>query len=257
MITFGEARNRLQIGEIVVTETVHRAGLRLRPHDHASGNINIVLGGAFTETLERKRIDCQRDTVIFKPENTRHANVYSAAGAHCLAVELPALRHIGRIPRVTQSPRARALATSILAELSEPLIVESLVFELLATMDGSEARAGVWLTRARALIEERLAMSFSLSDLAASLGLTPPHIARAFRRAHGVSVGEYIRRRRVAAASRILRTTDMPLVEVAGRTGFTDQSHFTNVFRRLIGMTPAAYRRERSRACKTSPPDYA
>jgi AraC family transcriptional regulator len=57
-------------------------------------------------------------------------------------------------------------------------------------------------------------------------------------------VGTYVRRLRVELAGRWLTDTDLPLAEIALAAGFCDQSHFSNLFRRIIGVTPSHYRRQ-------------
>jgi AraC family transcriptional regulator len=63
-----------------------------------------------------------------------------------------------------------------------------------------------------------------------------------FRAHHGVSVGEYTRRLRLAWAAVELARTDTPLAVIATNAGLADQSHFTRLFRRHLGITPARYR---------------
>ena len=58
------------------------------------------------------------------------------------------------------------------------------------------------------------------------------------------SIGEYLRRLRIDRAAEQLATGSQPLAEIALAAGFADQSHFSNVFRRRVGMSPSAYRRE-------------
>src|SRR5256885_155059 len=80
-------------------------------------------------------------------------------------------------------------------------------------------------------------------------GAHPASLARAFRAHYGLSVGEYGRRLRLAGAAAELAGSETPLAEIAANAGFADQSHFTRVFRRHVGTTPARYRAQaRSRA---------
>jgi AraC-like DNA-binding protein len=68
-------------------------------------------------------------------------------------------------------------------------------------------------------------------------------LARGFRRAFGCSIGDMQRRLRLERALLDLADSAQPLAQVAQRAGFYDQSHFTNLFRRSYGITPARYRR--------------
>ena len=70
----------------------------------------------------------------------------------------------------------------------------------------------------------------------------PVHLAREFRRFQRCTIGEYIRQLRIERACRQLHASDEPLATIASAVGFSDQSHFSRTFKRLIGMTPAGYR---------------
>ena len=79
-------------------------------------------------------------------------------------------------------------------------------------------------------------------ELAAAVGRHPTHVARAFRREHGVTVAEYSRSLRLDWARTQLVVDDVPLSRIAIDAGFADQSHFTRAFRRHHGITPGRYR---------------
>jgi AraC-like DNA-binding protein len=64
-----------------------------------------------------------------------------------------------------------------------------------------------------------------------------------FRQIHGCTVGEYVRKLRINAACHDLNDSEIPLAEVALTSGFADQSHFSRVFKRQVGMTPGAFRK--------------
>jgi AraC family transcriptional regulator len=144
------------------------------------------------------------------------------------------------------------LAGELRAEdTAAPLAAEGLALELLAatTRETRTERAHArpaWLRAAEELLRARLADRIGLSELAETVGVHPAYLARAFRAHYGLSVGEYGRRLRLAWAAAELARGDKPLVEIAADAGFADQSHFTRVFRRQVGTTPARYR-ERAR----------
>ena len=101
-----------------------------------------------------------------------------------------------------------------------------------------------WLGDARDRLHADVAARPSLAELAAGVGVHPVTLARAFRRTFGCTIGEYLRRLRIERAAEQLATGTQPLAEIALAAGFADQSHFSNVFRRRVGMSPSAYRRE-------------
>jgi AraC family transcriptional regulator len=99
--------------------------------------------------------------------------------------------------------------------------------------------------RVREYVTAHLAADVSVGDLAATVNLPVDRFARGFRAATGRPPYAYVLEQRVASAERLLRTTGLALAEIAQTVGFSSQSHFTSAFRRLSGLTPNAYRRER------------
>ncbi|MFF5517731.1 helix-turn-helix domain-containing protein [Streptomyces coeruleorubidus] len=81
----------------------------------------------------------------------------------------------------------------------------------------------------------------SLADLASDLGLSRYQLLRAFRTTMGVPPYAWLAQHRVTRARGLLETGLRP-AEVAGLVGFADQAHLTRWFRRVLGVTPAAYR---------------
>lgn len=95
-------------------------------------------------------------------------------------------------------------------------------------------------------IDANLDGDLSLASLACAAGVTTTTLASTFSEQNGVTLHQFVLQRRLARACELLATTRRPLAEVAVASGFAHQSHMTNTFRRKIGITPAAYRRERS-----------
>ena len=89
--------------------------------------------------------------------------------------------------------------------------------------------------------------SLTLSDISGSLGVNRTQLAQEFRRVHNCTMGHYLRQVRVSHVMEQLDTTDYPLSQIARSAGFSDQSHCTRTFKRLVGLTPAAWRTSRSR----------
>jgi AraC-like DNA-binding protein len=155
---------------------------------------------------------------------------------------------------------AVGLAVRILDEFdyfdaSSPLIVEGLMLEMLGVCERQRRDAVTlprWLRRLRDLLRERCTDAWSLAEIAAEAGVHPGYLASAFRCHFGCTIGEFVRRQRIALACRALADGDAPLADVAIESGFADQSHFTRTFKRQLGMTPAAYRKATSRGADRS-----
>lgn len=102
---------------------------------------------------------------------------------------------------------------------------------------GAEPRA---VSLARDYLEEHFAERVTLPRMAAQTSLSPFHLVRVFRRATGITPHAYLESVRIRHAQRLLECGEAPAV-AAFATGFSSQSHFTERFRRTLGVTPAVY----------------
>jgi AraC-like DNA-binding protein len=98
------------------------------------------------------------------------------------------------------------------------------------------------LRRATQFIEAHIDQPIRLEAVAAAVDVSPFHFHRQFKRSTGSTPHQYIVQLRMERAKALLCESELPLVEVAARVGFADQSHFSSIFRRMTSMTPRRYR---------------
>jgi AraC-like DNA-binding protein len=91
-------------------------------------------------------------------------------------------------------------------------------------------------------IDAGLAGDLNLAELSDLVAMSKYHFLRTFKRASGMTPHQYILSRRICAAATALRTTRESVARVAADQGFGDLSTFNHSFRRLIGVTPTAFR---------------
>jgi AraC family transcriptional regulator len=252
---------RVQVGGFTITEGLHKHGAQLPWHYHETPTICFVVQGAFTEMWRGGSIACTSSTLKTTPAGDPHWDLFGWGDVRGLLIEpddaqVAAIRpystvlderlsfHSGMVPaigwRLYQEMRRMDEAA--------PLAMEGLLLELVAAASRLRDRNGVsgrprWLEEARERIHEELGARPSLTSLAHSIGVHPVTLARAFRRAFGCTVGEYVRSLRIERAAHQLVNTDLSLAEIALRAGFSDQSHFSNLFRRHTGVSPFQFRR--------------
>lgn len=99
--------------------------------------------------------------------------------------------------------------------------------------------------RAKELLDARLDGAVSLAELAENCQLSVRQFARAFRQSTGQSTHRWLIERRLGKAQGLLALTSQPLSDIATACGFANQSHFTRVFTRAMGLSPGAWRRLR------------
>lgn len=187
--------------------------------------------------------------ISFSP-NLLNAAVADAASS--AKVELAALQHtrdrkmraIGSLlERETRAgcPTGRLYGEFLGMALAAHVLRTYAVFPLKTV----EYRGGLPMCRLRHVvdyIQANLSEDNSLQALADLAHVSPFHFCRSFKQSTGQSPHRYILQLRIEEAQRLLKRTTLAISEVANRLGFSDQSHFTMVFRRLVGTTPARWR---------------
>ena len=101
--------------------------------------------------------------------------------------------------------------------------------------------------RAREYIEGHFDADVSLRELAKLVHLSPFYFARAFQKEVGLPPHAYLENVRVKYARELL-LRGVPITDVSAAVGYSDQSHLTNRFKRLLGMTPGQVARSREMA---------
>jgi len=94
--------------------------------------------------------------------------------------------------------------------------------------------------RVQHFIEIHYEECFSLADIARYAYLSPYYLIRVFSQIIGIPPHIYQQQVRIRHAKEML-AHGIPIAEIAIKTGFTDQSHFSNVFKKMVGITPGAY----------------
>ncbi|HEX5733983.1 MAG TPA: AraC family transcriptional regulator [Blastocatellia bacterium] len=242
------------------TETCHPPHFNIPRHAHDLASFYIVLEGSLTEFYDRNQRDLRTCSVVFTPPGEIHRNAFHNAGGRCFLVELTP-HWTDRLAASdiklenyldTTNIDLTLLATKLYKEFRyvdkvSALSVEGLALEILAAFSRQSESAPEgylqgWLRNAKDLLHDRFSETITLDEIAEQVGVHPVHLARAFRRRYCCSLGEYQRRLRVEHASRQLVTTRCSLADIALAAGFADQAHFTRVFKKRTGLTPAKFR---------------
>ncbi|MGQ4880454.1 AraC family transcriptional regulator [Billgrantia sp. LNSP4103-1] len=107
----------------------------------------------------------------------------------------------------------------------------------------SEKTRRLDLVKLDRFIDRHLAAPISVADLAGQACLSEAHFSSCFREQTGLTPWQYVRRRRLEAARRLLEESRMPLSQIAMNTGFAHQSALSHAFRSTFGCPPSHVRR--------------
>lgn len=257
---FGKETRKLELPDFRLVESLYHPSSRMPRHTHELAHISIVLQGAYTEHYGRKNRSGEPSLLVLHPPDEDHLVTFHNAGARVFSIHVKPrwLERIRDYSKVLDSPAdfrggfPAWLAVRLYHEFREmdkvsPLMIESLALEIIATISRrasiAERKAPHWLEQVREMLHAWLSEDVTFSRIAGTVGAHPVYIARQFRKHYHCTMGEYVRRLRVEAACREISETETPFSEIASMVGFYDQSHLTNTFKRLTGMTPAQYRR--------------
>jgi AraC-like DNA-binding protein len=102
-----------------------------------------------------------------------------------------------------------------------------------------------WARELKEIIQDQIDTTLNLKEISKGLDIHPAYLSREFSKYFdNLSFGDYIRKLRIEKAIELLNTSSITLTEVAYLTGFSDQSHFTRIFKLITGKNPSAYRKE-------------
>ena len=195
-------------------------------------------------------------TVMFHRPGVEHRD---DLGNHFFCIELDRdliarLEQFGDVPDTivdSQGGDLTWLALRIFREIKAPracsaLAIEGLTLTMLAELVSvrslDRSRPPRWLGQAVDQLRAEFNQELTIERIAADVGVHPFHFSKVFRRFHGQTVGEFVKRLRVQFSCRQLFDPDVELSSVALSAGFGDQSHFTRAFKELTGMTPGSFR---------------
>jgi len=256
--TLGRLTLKREAGPFIFSVTAYRGDTVLPPHQHRDAYLCLALRGEFEERADGRQLLCPSGTLLAHPPGRTHENRFGSQGAACLNIfPQPAWldAHLRRFPFGAEaswaSRRLEALGQGLLKELhtedaAASLAAESLALEILAEALRSEGPRGLghpaWLSRVIDLIEADPSAPLGLSELAGAAGVSPGHLARGIRARFHMSLGAYVRERRLARARDLVLRSRQPLTRIAALTGFYDQSHFNRAFKARFGVAPSALR---------------
>ena len=121
-------------------------------------------------------------------------------------------------------------------------LLQEVAVDFMDAMFSTADKGNPHIRRALKYMAANYAQPITAASVAGELGLSPNYFSSLFRQTVGVSFREQLARIRVEESKRLLLSTDASLTDVAIAMGFSDQSSFCKLFKRIVGMTPGKYR---------------
>jgi AraC-like DNA-binding protein len=128
--------------------------------------------------------------------------------------------------------------------------VENLLLDVynkfLKAPNAASRKVPAWAKELKELIQDQIDTSFAfdLKEMSSTLKVHPSYLSREFSKYFdNLSFGEYIRKLRIDKAVELIEASEHSLTEIAYLTGFSDQSHFTRIFKKHTGKNPSAFKK--------------
>ncbi|HEU5168785.1 MAG TPA: chromate resistance protein ChrB domain-containing protein [Chitinophagaceae bacterium] len=119
------------------------------------------------------------------------------------------------------------------------------VFNKFIKQKAAKNKTPNWVKELKEIIQDQIDTNLSLTNISKSLDINPSYLSREFsKHFNNLSFGEYIRNLRIEKAIELMKTCRYSLTEIAYLTGFSDQSHFTRIFKKHTSQNPFAYRKK-------------
>jgi AraC-like DNA-binding protein len=126
---------------------------------------------------------------------------------------------------------------------TEHLLIE--IFEKYIKEQKKSKKTPAWAKEVRELIQDQIDTNLTLKELSKDLNIHPAYLSREFsKHFDNLSFGDYIRKQRIEKAIEYLNSSNFSLTKIAYLTGFSDQSHFTRIFKKQTGKSPSVFRKE-------------
>jgi AraC family transcriptional regulator len=159
----------------------------------------------------------------------------------------PALEHIVWAIKADIEGRAsrRLIQDSLGIALAARLLQRHTTGSLpMRSVQGGLSSAG--LKQMLTYIDDNLCAKLSLAKISNAAGVSASHLQALFRNATGLSVHQYVLRKRIEYAQILLRSGDLSISQVALACGFAHQSHLARHMRRILGLSPTTVRKNTS-----------
>jgi AraC family transcriptional regulator len=254
--TIGRVPRRWGTPAIILSPIVHERARLNDAHAHEAAFVSMVIEGDYAETAGQRSLQYERFTAFYHPPQLEHVDRVGSRGARLLFFEfrLDLLDGLGvnaaaarSLRDLSATPAAWELLSLYASARNEhdPLDFEARALAIIAGIFPRSAAAPrdvPSLHRVREYLHTHYHERIAMHDLASAAGLHPVYLGQMFRREAGETIGNYVNRLRVRAAAEALAATGDALAAIAYDHGFCDQSHFQRVFRKVSGLTPAAFR---------------
>ena len=253
----GARTSYLQAHGLGVSITSYRPGTPLDTsfHAHVHPHLTLLLQGGTLEKRRRGQYERRAGETVFFHAGEGHQNSHTLLPSKNINLEFEArfmhawgLDETAMAGALKHNPDVAFLPLRVHAELlaGDAATADSiamLVLNAFNPLPATRQAPPAWIKRAEELLRDRWNEPVGLEELAAAVGVHPVTLSRYFPRYFAGTMGQYLRKLRVARALTLIQNTPLSLTQIAYECGFCDQIHFTRTFRAFTGLLPKTFKK--------------
>ena len=247
----GTVNSSVHVRDILVSDTHYFVDYESNWHCHENMNMCMVFSNSMSETKRKTHYSTRMGDLFFYHSGEVHRNSIYEQVSKSINIELP-LPVLKRLnlseeqveKNVRSCPHLKTIFLAIYKELKcqtekeAQLTIEPYVLELISTTRENENKTPLWIKKLREYMHDHWNEPYDLKKVSNSIQVHPVTISKNFRKYFNCSFSEYRRKLMVEHSIGLVRTTDIPLSEVAYTCNFADQSHFIRTFKDHTGYLP-------------------
>ncbi len=131
----------------------------------------------------------------------------------------------------------------LIADTCSSASIQALVLEFISSSANVSTKAApLWARRVNEILRDKWNESISLEELSLATGAHPVTISKHFRKYFACTLGEFSRKLKIEHSIPLVKNSRLALTEISYQCGFSDQSHFTKVFKETTGFLPKDFR---------------
>lgn len=224
-------------------------------HHHKNAMVSFVMQGGNVESRRQTNLERLPGSLNFYHAGEPHKNIYKVFPSKHLSLEVDqsflddhCLTEVRLASAMINNPNSKFILLNILNEAIQhdrytDSVIQSLFLSIVQPLQTLSKAPPNWLKQVKSLLENQWNEWPSLAQLSDSVNVHPVTISSLFNHYYHVTISDFLRILKVEHAIQMIQNSEKPLTEIALECGFSDQSHFTRVFKSKTGFLPARYRR--------------
>lgn len=229
----------------------YKGEVYMPPHVDAQSKISIVLKGSLTEKVENQFIKAERNSIVIKPNNVLHENVYDSKGVSLLSIifkgkDIPiGSQSWNWVEDARTSFQVYKLLFLIKAAGREKEMRKVMddFFQTVKTIKKQEHKIKpAWLDNFLIQLKQYPIHNETVETIAERLKITRVHLSRSLKKHHAISPVQYRQYSRLNELMYLLTVSDKSLAEIAYECGFSDSCQMSRVVKKETGLTPQSLR---------------